>query len=192
MEEPEVLRALVVSDPLEDLPAARSEAEQVIEVLTAAGSSPTHLSGAAASGPAVRQGLAGVHLLHYAGHAFFADTGWESALPLADGTRLAVGDILALPSVPSTVVLSGCETGRTAEVDVESVSLAHAFVAAGAQRVIAAVRPVDDTLAAQLSVTFYHHWLDTGDAALALRRAQGDLRVHEPNADWAAFRLILP
>jgi tetratricopeptide (TPR) repeat protein len=186
------LRALVVSDPLEDLPAARREAEGVLEVLTAAGSAPVHLAGQAASGPAVRQGLTGIDLLHYAGHALFAGTGWESALPLAGGTRLTAGDILALPSVPRTVVLSGCETGRTAAVEVESMGLAHAFLAAGAHRVLAAVRPVDDTTAARLSVSFYHHWLDTGDAVEALRRAQGELRAEEPTADWSAFRLLLP
>ena len=72
--------------------------------------------GAEASPAAVRRAIEQAALLHYAGHGDFAgETGWESALRLADDGQLTLPDILALDRVPSTVVLSGCETGRSGD-----------------------------------------------------------------------------
>lgn len=205
----EALRALLVADPLDDLPAARAEVAAVVELLQAG--EPAwqlrQLQGAAADASTVRALLEEVSLFHYAGHGRFA--GWSSALPLAGGGRLTVGDILALQQAPAQVVLSGCETGRAASSSaVESIGLAQAFLAAGSRVVLAAVRPVQDRAAADLVTDWYRRHPDKAslavfdpaagqaavseDPAAVLRRVQLAWRAREPSADWASFRLFEP
>jgi CHAT domain-containing protein len=90
------------------------------------------------------------------------------------------------------VVLSGCDTARSStDAAAESVGLAQAFVAAGAATAIAAARPVDDDDTARL-MALLHENLAHLDPAEALRSAQLSLRAERPQADWAAFRVIVP
>ncbi len=189
-------QALLVADPNGNLPAARTEVEAVRRALEAdpGGWSLRTMEGSQAHGDVVRRALAEATLFHYAGHATFAGRGgWESALPLAENTRLTVGDILALKRAPELVVLSGCETGRSArEAPLESIGLAHAFVAAGSRRVIAAVRPVADRAAAELVAALYRDGAAAPDIEAALRRAQLAWRRQDPAADWSSFRVIEP
>ena len=182
-------RALVVADPLGDLPAARREADEVAAAL--AGRPVERLTGAGATAQALRRRLQAVDHFHYAGHARFA--GWDSSLPLAAGSLLTLDDVLVLPHAPAVVVLSGCETGRRLGAPgVESLGLAHAFLAAGAGSVIAAVRPVPDADAARLSIAL-HRALAAGAAPEeALRRAQLELRAADPDSAWSAFRAFAP
>ncbi|MCP4655043.1 MAG: CHAT domain-containing protein [bacterium] len=189
-------RALVVADPAGNLPAARAEAEAVRRALEAKPGSwiVRVLVGSEARGVDVRGAIPDQDLFHYAGHAVFAGRGgWESALPLADGGRLTVGDILALERAPRWVVLSGCETARSGgEAPLESIGLAHAFVAAGTGQVLAAVRPLPDTAAATLIKTLYRDWDGSADLAAVVRGAQLEWRRQDPAADWASFRVIEP
>lgn len=188
--------ALLVADPGGDLPAARREADAVAAALSppAGDWRLRSLRGTAATGAAVRDLLPHVDLVHYAGHAVFAGFGgWESALPLADGSRLTVGDVLTLERVPRWIVLSGCETAGTERpAAAESVTLAHAFLAVGAESVVATTRPVADATANRLIAAFYRAWTGGSPASVALRDAQLGLRRDDPAADWAAFRLVGP
>ncbi|MCB9649195.1 MAG: CHAT domain-containing protein [Deltaproteobacteria bacterium] len=147
------------------------------------------LQGFEATGAALRAGLAHAALLHYAGHGR-EHGGWGSELPLADGAALRVGDILALPRVPARVVLSGCETGAAAGEHGVGLGLAQAFILAGARGVVAATRPVPDAAARALMEALYTE--DPSDLVGALHRAQARLRAHDPEADWAAFRIFVP
>lgn len=186
-------RALVVGDPQGNLPGARSEAGQVEAELQAGRPSPEVrvLLGRQATGPAVRPLLAASGLFHYAGHAVFA--GWDSHLPLAAGGRLTVDDVLALPRSPARVVLSGCETGASSEESaVESIGLAHAFLAAGSTTVIAAVRPVADRESAALMQSFYAELPRSASTVEALRRAQLTLRQKGASSAWQSFRAFVP
>ena len=104
------------------------------------------LDGDAARGQSLRAALGRVDLLHYVGHARSGGPGgWGSRLSLARDDTLEVPDVLALSQVPTTVVLSGCETGV---VDPQSLgggmSLAHAFILAGAQVVVATTHEIGD------------------------------------------------
>ncbi len=184
--------ALVIADPGGDLPAARAEAD-VVAAKLATRFAVHRLTGDAAAGDALRRAMPAASLLHYAGHGAFAGRGgWDSELPLAGGGALTVGDILALPRVPRIVVLSGCETARTAQqASAENVGLAQAFVAAGASTAIAAARVVVDADAGRLMASFYEN-LEGSEPAEALRRAQLDLRTARPGADWSAFRVLVP
>lgn len=201
-------RAVVVSDPRGDLPGANREARAVSEALQARSWTVTTLAGAEATSARLQQALAGAGLLHYAGHGVFAGRGgWDSALRLAD-RNLTVGGVLALPEVPRRVVLSGCETARTARnAPLAGVGLAHAFLTSGAEEAVAAVRPIDDELATRMVRVLY----EAGDAQpldVALRAAQlqvlgeeaaeGSGRVRGLGAapkrkggDWAAFRALV-
>lgn len=130
-------------------------------------------------------------LLHYAGHAEFASaTPWDVALRLANATELTIVDVLALERVPRWVVLSGCETGKSAPGPVENLGLAQSFLVKGAESVIAALRPVDDELAARFMTHYYNAWLDGVPQREAVRSAQLAVRASDPDADWPSFRLI--
>ncbi|WP_437313100.1 CHAT domain-containing protein [Sorangium sp. So ce385] len=197
--------AVVVGDPGGDLPAARAEARAVAFLLERRGLRVALLEGPAATHDAVRGAIEQpeVAILHYAGHGVFEGRdGWESALPLAAGGRLTVGDILALAHAPARVVLSGCETARTADAArAGGLGLAQAFAAAGAGVVVATARPVDDALAARVIGALY-----AGDAAdtqprssegflddipASLRAVQLALHDTRPGVDWASFRTLV-
>ncbi|MCB9537247.1 MAG: CHAT domain-containing protein [Myxococcales bacterium] len=176
--------ALLVADP----PAtcrARREAERVGPGLAAARPTVRRLVGAAATRAAVRAALTEVDHLHYAGHGRYAGfEGWDSALPLRDGP-LALGDLLVLPRVPTTVVLSGCETGRAEGAAAQGLGLAHAFLLRGAEAVVAPVRPVDDGAAAAFGEALYAALGDAPDLPAAFARVEGrseavDYRVFVP------------
>lgn len=189
------MRALVVGDPTLDLESAGIESERIAKRLAERpGWTVAVLEGPRATAEAVARALPEADLFHYAGHGRFAGhEGWESSLPLARGGRLAVGDILALASVPSRVVLSGCDAARSdAESAAESLGLAQAFVLAGASFVVAPVRPVSDALAARMSEALYGALASPGpvDAARALRDAQRAVRGADPSLDWSAFRVV--
>ncbi|MCB9787614.1 MAG: CHAT domain-containing protein [Deltaproteobacteria bacterium] len=187
--------ALVVVDPAQNLVAARAEIDAIRPLLTGTKGPPRELDAETATLPSVQEQLGSASLFHFAGHGWFGGIGgWESGLGLADGARLTVGHILALDRVPATVVLSGCETGRSDRSGPgATLGIAEAFIIAGADAVIAATRPVEDTLAAALSVALYEHGTAAlrEDPARALQRAQAEVRRDMPDADWASFRLIV-
>lgn len=183
--------ALVVSDPVGNLPRARAEARAVRDALLTDGLQVRLLQHSEATAPAIRAALAEARHFHYAGHAAASDAdGWHSALLLADGARLDTGGILALAHAPTTAFLSGCETGRTDDRTVLSLGLAQAFVLAGTKEVIASVRPVDDATTEAIARAVYASDLDA--LTPALRAAQRALSKSSPSADWAAFRVIVP
>lgn len=190
-------RAVVVGDPLSDLPHARAEAEAAARALRDRTKVQTFL-GAEATSRALTSALPRAELFHYAGHGIYAGVeGFESALPLADGGRLTVGDLLALSPAPRTVVLSGCDAARSAGA-AEGLGLAQALVVAGSEEVLAPVRPVPDALAAKLADALYAAadggGGDGGDGTFSLasraRAALARLRAENPASDWAAFRVI--
>jgi CHAT domain-containing protein len=114
----------------------------------------------------------------------------DSALLLADGGRFELGDVLALPRVPDTVVLLGCRTGQAKALPVAGLGLAQAFLLKGSSRVIASTRPLDDALAAGLSSRLYG--APGQDVVNSLRRAQLAMRSDHPAADWAGLRILVP
>jgi tetratricopeptide (TPR) repeat protein len=188
--------ALLVSDPQRDLPAAREEAAVVATAVR--GWAPPwnlrRLDGTAAGAEAVREALEKADLFHYAGHGTFAGfAGWDSVLRLADGSRLTLGDLLALRRVPPWVVLSACDAGRSSEdAPGEGIGIAYTFLLRGTEAVIAANRPVPDRTARDLIAELYRGWQPGTDLERAFQRAQLASRQQDPAADWASFRLIEP
>ena len=192
---PERRTAVVVADPSQDLVRAREEADAVTDELTEAGWSVAHLSGPATTRAALGEALGDADLLHYAGHGESrGDAGWQAALVLAGDARLEVKDILAASSVPSSVVLSGCETGDSFAGTLEGgMNLGRAFVLAGTRAAVVAEGKVPDSLAFEIGTAVYD---GVGEAdwslAGALRDAQLRLRAEGRASDWARFRVVVP
>ena len=191
--------ALLVSNPETDrgyLPAAAEEAKAVQRAIQswrpawALG----WLHDEKAKSKTVSDRLPGVDLFHFAGHGDFAGLGgWDSALPLADGSRLTLGDILTLRRVPKWVVLSACDAGHSSDqAPGEGIGLANAFLLAGSQEVIASTRTVDDVTALLLVSELYRGWQPGADLALPLQRAELACRQSNSKADCTSFRLIEP
>lgn len=185
-------RALLVIDPRDNLPAASEETRAVRGRLGAW--SIEELATAQATAEAVRDGLITADLLHYIGHGKFSGFGgWDSSLLLAEESRLTLGDLLALERVPAWVVLSACETGRSStETPVGTPGLAHAFLLAGSQAVVASIRPAKDREMPRFFSELYQEWGREPDLAVALQRAQLSWRKRNPAADWKAFRVFEP
>lgn len=184
-------RALIVADPSGDLPGARDEGRAVQESLQDQGRATSLLVGRAADRRAVMAALGAADTFHYAGHGHYRGIdGWQSALPLASASELSVSDILTSTAVPAQVVLSGCETAQTSALAAQDLGLARAFVLRGAAQVLAATRPVRDEVAQ--AITRAVHAPGIPDLAAGLRAAQQDLRARDPDADWAAFRVVVP
>jgi tetratricopeptide (TPR) repeat protein len=199
--QPHGRRALVVGDPATRLPGlgrlaeAAREAEAVAKALGQRGFTVTHRWGDDATAAAVIGAIAEVDLLHWAGHGRRGDDAWDSRLPLAGEAALDLRDVLALATVPSTVVLTGCETGRVdrgALGGAGGMHLAAGFVVSGARLVVAANDEVDDALARELGTSLYTQDVGLPDAGIeGVRRAALALR-RAGRRDWTAFRAWVP
>lgn len=206
---PRPLSALVIGDPRGDLPAARHEAEAVTAQLQARGDFARieHLDGERTTLAAVERRLADLDLLHIASHGVRA--GWDSALLLAGGSRLTLGDVLALGRAPARVVLSSCDSAldrdptATRHSGAAGLGLAQAFLVAGSRQVVAALRPVGDRDTEALFRRVYALEASNAggnvggggngtDLGECLRQAQLAWRAEDPAADWASFRVLEP
>jgi tetratricopeptide (TPR) repeat protein len=92
-----------------------------------------------------------------------------------------------------TVILAGCETAATTPQDSSGVlSLAVAFLEAGADWVVASLWPIDDRAARRFTERFHQELRRDPSPDRALRRTQihfirsGDSRLE----DWAGFQVI--
>lgn len=195
-------RALVVADPSGDLPNTQLEADAVAAVLRERGWEVLDRRNDAATRATLVAELERVSLLHYAGHGIYqGQDGWGGALVLPDGDRLEVADVLALPAVPPTVVLTGCETGQVSSETLEGgMNIGTAFLLAGTEVAVVSERRVDDTLARDIAAALFRHagstmdgsTMDgsTMDLAAALRLAQRAIRHQDPTLDWQTFRVV--
>ncbi|QUH03384.1 CHAT domain-containing protein [Saccharopolyspora erythraea] len=121
----------------------------------------------------------GASLLHLGCHADLAAVPVDSALRLGTGSALQVQDILRqardrpADAPGGLVVLAACASDLTGREHDEALTLATAFLTAGAAGVVGARWNVDDLPTALIMIMF-HHYLNSGydDPATALRAAQ--------------------
>jgi tetratricopeptide (TPR) repeat protein len=112
----------------------------------------TVLSGAAATGDAVRAAIDGARLVHMATHGTFRDgNALLSSVSLADGPLTAY-DLETLRTPPRVVVLSACDAGRPGE---SFMGLPGVLLAFGTATVIASVTPVSDEAAREFMVAVH-------------------------------------
>jgi tetratricopeptide (TPR) repeat protein len=114
------------------------------------------LQGPAATASAVAAVLDGAAMAHVASHARFrADNPLFSCLDLADGP-LTVYDLERLRRAPAVLVLSACESGRSAvRPGDELMGLAAAVLALGTATLVASVVPVPDAATRPLMVDLH-------------------------------------
>jgi CHAT domain-containing protein len=207
--------ALVVGGPqfdrerfanLDDLPAARYEAEEVANLYGA-----VPLLGAEATTSRVLKELQNAGIAHFATHAvadeqtsllskllLSADRGSDYRTHHAVPSFIQASEIYAmkLPRL-HLVVLSACQTGIERSYRGEgAIGMARPFMVAGAPLVIASLWPVDSQASADLMISFHKHrkqgHLSTVEA---LHRAQLEALHNSQsgapsNCDWAAFVAI--
>jgi tetratricopeptide (TPR) repeat protein len=184
---PSAQEALLVLDPTADLPQARIEGDVVERALQ--GWRLTRLIAGQATRDAVLSTLSAAQLLHYAGHTEIGGpSGMSSALLVAGGARIELGDLLAAPRLPSVVVLSSCEAATSAQASM--MGLAQAFLISGTRAAVAATRPVPDESARAFMSAFYANLkgIDAASMAKAYRQAAVS-RLADTGSQ--SFRLVL-
>lgn len=128
-------------------------------------------------------------MLHIAAHGrHSSDSPMFSGLELADGALFGY-DIDRMPRVPSSVVLSACEAGRSSvRWGEEAVGMTRAWLHAGTRCVIAAPVIVADDEAYEL-LGAMHEGLAAGEApSVALAAASGRTGIIAPfQAHGAGF-----
>jgi tetratricopeptide (TPR) repeat protein len=182
-------RALVVGNPLGDLPHAEVEAKAVAERF---GTPP--LLGSAATKKAFLARLAGASLIHLATHAFFAPKNpLDSGIVLADGV-LTAREVLQYRLQADLLVLSACESGQVGSLGGEELAgLSQAFLQAGVRSLLVSLWQVNDPATAALMQAFYAARQAGADKALALRQAMTHIQ-QDPHWThpyyWGAFVLL--
>jgi tetratricopeptide (TPR) repeat protein len=187
------------ADGLARLPWSRFEAQSVAErfdegrVLTFLDRDATKAN---LLSPAARR----ARILHVASHAFFdpraPDLVGLAATPSASGDPasgfVTIQELLAGNFASEMVVISGCETGRGANLRGEGLmSLARGFMARGVDSVLATHWPVADRPSAMFMGAFYEALADGASPPAALQQAQISLRDQFGNVPffWGAYVL---
>jgi CHAT domain-containing protein len=179
---------------LHDLPHADVEARAVADRYPG---SHVVLRGSEATRDAVLRAFTAASVIHFAGHA--VTTPWVTdasflALSGPRPSRLTASEVRALDLRRSRlVVLAACETAAGSQSTLDSpLSLSRAFLAAGAANVLGSLWVASDRASRALFEAFHDAYVETGDAAESLRRAQAALASSaDPTLaaprQWAGF-----
>jgi tetratricopeptide (TPR) repeat protein len=118
----------------------------------------------------------GASMVHFGCHAVSGATPSTSYLLLAGDTRLTVATIMAHRSADTTgglVVLAACQSSLTQTAHDEGLTLANAFVAAGATGVTGALWAIPDRASSVLMCLYHHELSRSGTRPVdALRTVQ--------------------
>jgi CHAT domain-containing protein len=185
--------AAIFGDSRGDLPYARVEAQMLAELFGV-----TPLLGTAVTLNTLRQAIADVDIVHFAGHGdFHADQPLESGLCLAGEEILTAREIFGLRDLHSHLVtLSGCETGiNENHPGDELIGLTRSVLYAGSPSVLVSLWRVADDSTAFLMKQFYTYLCE--DPSLykvdALRKAMLETKAQPQWASfycWAPFVLV--
>jgi CHAT domain-containing protein len=190
--------ALVAAVPDALAPELGPEAESIARTLRDGGLETELLVGEQATAGAFASGVAGRGIVHVATHGRF-----DAAHPRLSGLRfsdrwLNAREFGALPLAGARVVLSGCETGRTAVGrGHETGGLLRALCEARVAEAVVTLWPVHDADAAGLMARL-HALAATGSAnhgslALSLHRLQREAAESGlPAQRWAPFIALAP
>jgi CHAT domain-containing protein len=179
------------------LPAAEKEANAISALYPIAET----LVGESATRARILGSMPASSVMHFGGHALVDESYPSSSALLVAGrgqdARISVSDIIGMNRrVPPVIVLGACSTGRGLTYRLEGVvSIARAFLMAGAVSVVASLWDVEDDAAGVLLESFHKHYVKGLPPSEALRRAQRELmtstdeRLRDPRA-WSAFVVI--
>lgn len=187
-----IRRALIVQNPTGDLSHAAAECETVARSLRGVGISCVLLPGDQASAEALREGIAGADMLHFAGHAAFdLSDPLSSALIMAGRRRLTFRDLLSGVDVRhlQLAVLSACQTAiPDVRAGAESTGLATALLASGCRTVVGSLWRVGDKVTAFLMGALYAQLVGGASIAAGLASAVETVREYDPSPlSWAPF-----
>lgn len=160
---------------------ADDEIERAAAAWRSAGVVPQTLTASDATVAAVTELAAATDVLHIAAHGRHAvDNPLFSGFELADGILFGY-DVDLIPKVPSTVILSACELGRSSvRWGEEALGMTRVWLHAGAECVIAAPVAVPDDVAAELLSAVHTGLSDGATPAVALARASADTGLNAP------------
>lgn len=184
-----------------ELPASREEAAAVVRASSGARS----WVGDAATERVLREALARTGVVHVASHGLYdAQSPMFSGIRLAsaidrgdpdDDGRLETHEVLSLSVRSPLIFLSGCETalgpawGTSFERSDDYVTLAQAFLFAGAQNVVATLWRIDDRSAAEFAGRFSRALASAppGEALAAAQRQLIHGGTYRRPYYWAAY-----
>lgn len=176
------LSALVLADPVGDLPEAYNEGVAIRALLEARGGVEVTFRSTSVTRDDVRELLREHDLLHVAGHVDAAGLRLRDGhLSPADVERMAGGRAL-----PSLVFLNGCAAVGSSAAD---SGLARAFLRAGVSHCLGPLYDVPDAIGRELAVAFYSA-LGPGvavGAALGQARAAVAAQVGARAVLWAPY-----
>lgn len=204
--------ALIVGDPeigkvmfrgkersFHPLPGARKEAERIGEILNV-----KPITGSEATKETILQKLGeGVSVIHFAAHgsekgqillAPTTSASAEGSIPDEKDFVLTTHEAQQHGIRAQLVVLSCCHSGR-GEVKAEGLmGLSRAFLAAGAQAVVASLWAIDDQATLDFMCSFYSHLKSGKSASTSLHQGMKELRESESRYNepmyWSPFFLI--
>jgi CHAT domain-containing protein len=194
-------RILALAPVTTDLPGSRDEVNAIQRLF---GARAAVLTGAEANKKALTRALSSYDVLHFATYGVLNRRNplfsyVQLAADSSEDGRLQVHDIYGLPIDARLVVLSACQTGvgsgELADVPPgdDWVSLVRAFLAAGAERVVGTLWPVEDRSTAEL-IGWFYGGLATGQGEVealagAQRRAIATRSLAGPYY-WAGFEIV--
>lgn len=153
-----------------------ARAEEEVELAARPCADATVLTGDRSRASAVAELASNVDVFHVAAHGrHSADNPLFSGLELVDGPWFGY-DIDQLAAIPSTVILSACELGRSSvRWGEETIGMTVAWLHAGATCVIASPASVDDDVACFVLAAAHHHLAAGVTASEALTLATRDV-----------------
>ncbi|MFI0480185.1 CHAT domain-containing protein [Actinomadura sp. 9N215] len=179
-------RAVIVGDPLGDLPAARSEAEHIADWLEERGTRCKLLLGDQATLADVVNELSSTRydLLHYCGHITIRSKPTDSGLLLHERRLLNESALLTASRVgaPPVVFVNGCRASGPIS------NLCVSFMTMGAKVVVGTRTDVAERSAQRFAEEFYRRLLADETAGRAMREARRSI-LDEPDGAWASFLL---
>lgn len=147
------------------------------------------VSPADTSARGVEENAAGADVLHIAGHTEGEAATGDQALAFA-GEAVSWRTIAAMHDMAPVVVLSACNTlRRSHDQDRRALSLAGAFVAAGAREVVGTLAPIGDADARALFFAL-HEQLARGVAVPAALRQVQLSQLQRPGGAWRRLELL--
>jgi CHAT domain-containing protein len=175
---PEAARDRIMALPA--LPWADREVTAIARLLPPGA---TTLKGRDATEANVRQHLEASSLLHFATHGIVQNEEHLAsylALRPSDDTkaegpsdgRLTANETYGLKLNADLIVLSGCRTALGPIMGDGVIGFTRAFLAAGAESVVATMWDVADQTSYEVMKSFYASWVGGADKSAALRRAQ--------------------
>lgn len=185
--------------PLRDAFPALREAEREGEDFALRFPGTKVLSGRGATPDALKKEGPAAQIFHFSGHATLSAGSGALVLSNEAGTP-AFSGILAADAVATQdwlrcqlVVLSACSTGNESPAPAQPDNLAHAFLAAGARRVVATLWDVDAAATRDLMREFYDGIVGGAQPGAAMESARRAIRGRtgrEHPYFWAGFQVF--